>query len=304
MPKIIDLTGQVINGIEVLGQDSNQNNRVMWRCKCHCGNIFSVEGYALRSGHTKSCGCKSRKKQEIPGTRYGLLTILGPAEDRNGCAYWHCKCECGKELDVKGASLRSGKTKSCGCARIKKLINYNQTNNIIDLTNQKFGHLTILGATEKRAGKQVIWKCQCDCGNITYVRGSDLRTGNTKSCGCQRNKSYGEEKIKNILTQNKINFSTEKMFDDLIFPDTNGLGRFDFYIENKYLIEYDGPQHTVQGNGVFDNEEKFNKTQEHDKYKNEWCKNHNIPLIRIPYTHYNDICLDDLLLETTTYLVE
>lgn len=30
MPKIIDLTGQIINGIEVLGQDSNQNNRVMW----------------------------------------------------------------------------------------------------------------------------------------------------------------------------------------------------------------------------------------------------------------------------------
>lgn len=117
-------------------------------------------------------------------------------------------------------------------------------------------------------------------------------------------KSKGERKITELLFQANISFITEKRFADCVFEDTKRPARFDFYINNKYLLEYDGQQHSKQGNGVFDNEEKFNKTQEHDKYKNEWCKNHNIPLIRIPYTHYNDICLDDLLLETTTYLVD
>ena len=39
----------------------------------------------------------------------------------------------------------------------------------------------------------------------------------------------------------------------------------------------------------------FKKTQEHDQYKNNWCKENNITLIRIPYTHYEDIILKDLL---------
>ena len=51
-----------------------------------------------------------------------------------------------------------------------------------------------------------------------------------------------------------------------------------------------------------DAEEQFKKTQEHDKYKNQWCKNNNIPLIRIPYTHLKDLCLEDLLLETSKFI--
>jgi len=37
--------------------------------------------------------------------------------------------------------------------------------------------------------------------------------------------------------------------------------------------------------------------------KNTYCKEHNIPLIRIPYTHYNDLCIEDLLLETSNYII-
>ena len=92
---------------------------------------------------------KSKPRVDLTGKKFGRLM---PQYYIKG-GKWHCRCECGKELDVRGASLRSGKTKSCGCTRVKKLINYNQTNNIIDLTNQKFGHLTVLGATEKRAEK-------------------------------------------------------------------------------------------------------------------------------------------------------
>ncbi len=63
-----------------------------------------------------------------------------------------------------------------------------------DLSGQKFNHLTVL----ERYGTDwpTIWKCQCDCGNITYVRSGNLKSGEVKSCGCLKhieplNKTHG-----------------------------------------------------------------------------------------------------------------
>lgn len=53
----------------------------------------------------------------------------------------------------------------------------------LDLTGQQYGRLTPLRLAPKR-GKHTRWVCQCDCGNETVASTSDLRTGNTTSCGC------------------------------------------------------------------------------------------------------------------------
>ena len=67
---------------------------------------------------------------------------------------------------------------------------------IIDLTGQKFGRLTVVERTEDRiepSGKRkIVWKCQCECGNITKSDGDSLRSGNTKSCGCMKNEKIKE----------------------------------------------------------------------------------------------------------------
>ena len=55
-----------------------------------------------------------------------------------------------------------------------------------DLSNQKFGHLTIKQFSHKDKNKQSMWEAKCDCGKIIFVRGSALATGNTTSCGCAR----------------------------------------------------------------------------------------------------------------------
>ena len=57
---------------------------------------------------------------------------------------------------------------------------------------------------QRKYSGQVIWKCECQCGNICFVSSSNLTRGYTKSCGCV--KSRGEAIIKNILSQNNINF--------------------------------------------------------------------------------------------------
>lgn len=54
-----------------------------------------------------------------------------------------------------------------------------------DLIGQRFGKLVVLRRTFNRYNA-TRWKCQCDCGTIVEIRGSYLRTGHSKSCGCWR----------------------------------------------------------------------------------------------------------------------
>lgn len=56
------------------------------------------------------------------GNRYGRLLVTEEAGRGNkGSVLWKCLCDCGKETIVYGYSLRSGKTKSCGCLHQDKM---------------------------------------------------------------------------------------------------------------------------------------------------------------------------------------
>jgi hypothetical protein len=54
----------------------------------------------------------------------------------------------------------------------------------IDLTGRRFGRVIVLGLSSTRRGHHVDWICRCDCGTEWPVTGPNLRTGDTKSCGC------------------------------------------------------------------------------------------------------------------------
>lgn len=54
---------------------------------------------------------------------------------------------------------------------------------ILDLTNYQFGKLKVLYKT-KSSKHGYYWLCQCECGNKVEVLGTNLKSGNTKSCGC------------------------------------------------------------------------------------------------------------------------
>lgn len=57
--------------------------------------------------------------KDMTGERFGRLTVLQYAGSKrykkSSVAMWNCKCDCGKEVTVQGQTLRSGRTKSCGC---------------------------------------------------------------------------------------------------------------------------------------------------------------------------------------------
>lgn len=60
----------------------------------------------------------------------------------------------------------------------------------LDLTGQRFGKLTVLerapSVVQPSGQTKTRWKCVCDCGNEVIVRQNELRTGDTKSCGCTK----------------------------------------------------------------------------------------------------------------------
>ena len=171
-------------------------------------------------------------------------------------------------------------------------------NKIKDLTGQKFGILQVLELDKsKLPNRRKWWICKCQCGNIKSIRQDVLQKA--ESCGC--NNSKGEMIISQILKENNIPFEMQKTFESCRFPDTNQLARFDFYINNQYLIEFDGIQHFEYSGSGWNTKENFENIQKRDKFKNEWCIANNIPLIRIPYTKLKTLKLEDLLLFKDEY---
>lgn len=56
---------------------------------------------------------------------------------------------------------------------------------IIDLTGRRFGQLTVIELSSRRASDNgAYWVCRCDCGNTCEARASKLKSGDNKSCGC------------------------------------------------------------------------------------------------------------------------
>lgn len=67
----------------------------------------------------------------------------------------------------------------------------------INLIDKRFERLLVISNEGVRKGHQY-WLCQCDCGNKKIVEGGNLKSGNTKSCGCfhveqaiNKNKTHG-----------------------------------------------------------------------------------------------------------------
>lgn len=244
------------------------------------------------------------KKNDLTGKQFGRLKVLYFDEDYSkkkgeNVRYWKCLCECGTEISVRTSSLKNGNTKSCGC--LHKETSRNKT--FIDMTGEKCGSLTVIKEgkrPENVNNTRAYWWCKCDCGNpnLILVEGQLLRNGHKTSCGCVV--SQYEKQIQKILNENKIEYSQQYSFPDLI-SDNNRVLRFDFAIFNKgklkYLLEFQGQQHykSVPGWG---GEEKFKQQKEYDKRKVEYCQLNNIPLVVISYKDkisYENVIYNDLL---------
>ena len=76
------------------------------------------------------------KLKNIIGNKYGRLTVIKILDEKGnrGQLKYLCKCDCGKSHIVTGESLRSGKSKSCGCLK-KEFIEKNKFKRNMDREN-------------------------------------------------------------------------------------------------------------------------------------------------------------------------
>lgn len=131
------------------------------------------------------------RTEDLTGQTFGRWTVLYKDEEKSKekkHSYYYCQCSCEKGTirSVAAAGLKNGSSKSCGCisqekrkARIDK----------DDLVGQKFFMLTVLERDYSKPKGKRYWLCRCDCGKITSVNTSNLRSGRVKTCGCTQKRT-------------------------------------------------------------------------------------------------------------------
>ncbi len=198
------------------------------------------------------------------------------------------KIQCGTCGEVFITSLDSIQNSSMGCRKcgIKKNSSLNRlslekVSSIINSVNQN----VLLNPSEYINNNTVNLKIRCgSCGGIFVTSLANYTYFQTNRCKkCSHRVSKGEIAVANVLDRYHITYTQEKIFDDC--RDKKPLP-FDFFIE-KYnaCIEFDGQLHYMNIFG----DEALKKTQKHDEIKTQYCKEHNIKLIRIPYWEGNNI---------------
>lgn len=312
--------GMRFNMLTVLSEDFeaeklSKYSHKQFKCVCDCGNIKTVDVYDLIDGRVKSCGDKKHRGEllkgmsthDLTGQNFGNLSVikqdLSKETGKGKHAYWICECNlCGKQKSIRSSDLVGGIVVDCGCGRSKRISDAISK----DYNNQVFGHLKVIekDLSKIKSGTHTYWICECDiCGRVESVSSDMLGRYGKDRCKICMGVSNGEQKIVELLEDNNISFIHDKPYKNFKYSVSGGTPRFDFRITQKsecdYIIEYDGEQHYKD----IPNYQGLEYHQIRDNEKNQFCKDNGIPIIRIPYKKLKTLVIEDLLLETTDFLV-
>lgn len=150
------------------------------------------------------------------GEKFNKLTILDKAEDEINIygkkyAMVKCKCDCGEIVFARKDNVTSGLIKSCKKCKYKKI----GKAKIKNIENQTFGKWKVLKETpERNSSGEVLWECQCECGEIQLIPSKNLRSKSSTQCiKCARkiDKIRGIENRKYLIGQtfNELTFIGE-----------------------------------------------------------------------------------------------
>lgn len=89
----------------------------MYECRCDCGGTIKTTSTKLLNGKVKNCDSSIHQVDDLTGQSFGKLTVTSFSHTENAKSYWNCLCDCGNRIVVKGSSLKTGNTLSCGCLK-------------------------------------------------------------------------------------------------------------------------------------------------------------------------------------------
>lgn len=188
--------------------------------------------------------------------------------------------------------MKNGNTQSCGCLQKDRA----SETSFISLIGKRYGKLIVTERVENNRFGHICYKCKCDCGSESIVDATNLRNGNTNSCGCI--KSKGEMIINNWLQKHNFDFRSQYSFDNC-FLSSGRRPFFDFVLfkNNKpyLIIEYNGRQH-YEITGGWNTDETFKQIQRRDNEKIKWCEDNHYPMLIIKYDENIEKILEERLL--------
>lgn len=220
----VDLSGRKFGKLTAIAPtDKRKNGKVVWECKCDCGNpepALATSSYLL-NGDTQSCGCLKKEQDlvnlvegyensRVDGVNTSLLEAKIRDDNTSGHKGVHYHRATNKwfaQLTVNGKTYRSptfeDKQKAIE-ARVALEEKYHkpyiESRQLVPGT--RFGKLTVIEKSHnevKNGNTKHYYSCKCDCGDTTTVEYHHLLNGNTKSCGCLRRRKANNETIDDFM---------------------------------------------------------------------------------------------------------
>lgn len=95
-----------------------------------------------------------------------------------------------------------------------------------DLTNQRFGRLTVLEFKGVSKSRSALWLCKCDCGNVKIVRSRDLVREHVKSCGCLKTELPSKRFSTHKLSKHRLYKIWDAMKHRCLNPNSSGFYKY------------------------------------------------------------------------------
>ena len=303
MPKKVTNESFIENAIKVHGNkyDYSLVNYVSARkkvdivCRTH-GLFHQTPNDHLRGRGCPTCGELAKKRpklllddvlkrcKQIHGDKYDYSKAIVGYIDTMHKVVVTCKKHGDFETKMNYLIHGSGGCPKCKSERLSSLF-VDTKESFVEKANaihdNKYSYDKVVYVNSQTP---VIVGCPLHGDFLTYP------ANHTKGRGCPVcQKSHGEMKIDLFLRTHNINYVRQYKIRNENLLCNNSVFIVDFYIQNKnVIIEYNGEQH-YKPVSQFGGKEQFELQQERDLALRQYCKEHKIKLIEIPYWDYNNI---------------
>lgn len=277
--------------------DSNYvNNSTKMKFQCSCGEEFKVAFNKFKSGQTKCKTCSTKisgskraktnsqfvkEVQMKYGQEYLINDLYQGALEPLSVTH----VLCGHSWKAIPTYFLGGR--SCPeCSKMRVIMNNRKTHDgfVEEVFNLVENEYSVVGRYVNSLTKVALK--HNECGYKWDTRPSHFTHNNRRCPQCSFSK--GEELIADFLMKKNIKFESQKKFEDCRSHINKSYLRFDFAIYDssgtniKFLVEFDGRQH-FEPVDFWGGEERFLIQKQYDEIKNQYCKERNLILLRIPY---------------------
>ena len=284
---------------EIIPLEEYKKNNIPITFKClKCGNIWETTPINIKAGSDcPICAKKNKSKRQIEKGKKRFENLIPELKEReiipleeykgvNNPIKFKC-LKCGNIWETRPAIIKSGS--GCPICAKKRMIE-KRSKKLFKRGKKRFEELIpkleergIIPLEEyKGIDKPIKFKC-LKCGNIWKTIPASIKSGSgCPKCAC----SKGEDLLTKIFSESNIKYVSQFSFKDL---KIQGILKFDFYLlDYNILIEFDGSQHFEEVKH-WGGKEGLKKIQLSDRLKEEYCKQNNIPLIRISYKDFDKL---------------